>query len=115
MKGPRPQLAERTLAHPDAAAAFVADEARMHWHDESLWFVRAKRDKAQRAVPEWEELRTLAAQIKAHALSRLADHLEQFERNAIAAGAKVHWARDADEHNRIVHGLLADLLDQVVR
>src|SRR5260370_41990095 len=40
-------------------------------------------------------------------MSRLADYLELFEKNAVAAGAQVHWARDAGEHNRIVHGLLA--------
>ncbi len=32
--------------HPRAAAAFVRDEARAHWHDQALWFVREKRDKA---------------------------------------------------------------------
>ena len=28
--------------HAAAAAAFVADEPRTHWHDGALWFVRAK-------------------------------------------------------------------------
>jgi L-lactate dehydrogenase complex protein LldF len=95
------------VTHAAKAAAFVANDARMHWHDQAVWFVRQKRDVARAAVPEWEELRGLASQIKAHALSRLADYLELFEKNAVAAGAQVHWARDADEHNRIVHGLLA--------
>ena len=53
--------------------------------------------------PDWERLRELASAIKAHTQSRLADYLEEFERNATAAGARVHWARDADEHNAIVH------------
>ena len=97
----------QALTHPEAAAAFVADGARMKWHDQALYFVRAKRDKAQSAVPDWEALRTAAGQIKAHVLSRLADYLEEFERKAIANGAVVHWAKDADEHNQIVHGILA--------
>jgi L-lactate dehydrogenase complex protein LldF len=71
-----------------------------------LWFVRAKRDKAARSLPEWELLRETASQIKAHAISRLADYLEEFERNAARLGAKVHWARDAEEHNQIVLGIL---------
>jgi L-lactate dehydrogenase complex protein LldF len=96
-----------TLRHPEAAARFVADAARAHWHDESLWFVRVKRDRAAAQVPEWERLRELAEAIKAHALANLPDLLEQFERNATAAGATVHWAGDAEAHNRIVHGLLA--------
>ena len=92
--------------HSERAAAFVKDDARLHWHDKAVWFVRQKRDVARGVLPEWEELRALASQLKAHTLSRLADYLEQFEKNALAAGAQVHWARDADEHNQIVHGLL---------
>jgi L-lactate dehydrogenase complex protein LldF len=94
--------------HSERAAAFVADEQRVHWHDTAVWFSRQKRDVARAAVPEWEELRALASAIKAHTISRLADYLEQFEKNALAAGAQVHWARDAGEHNRIVHGLLEE-------
>ncbi len=39
-------------------------------------------------------------------LSRLADYLEQFEREATRRGAVVHWAADAAEHNKIVLGIL---------
>src|SRR5438105_15182210 len=94
--------------HPEAAARFVANDERLHWHDQAVWWVRQKRDLASAAVPDWEALRTAAAGIKRHALSRLAEYLEDFERNAIAAGAQVHWARDADEHNAIVHRILAE-------
>jgi L-lactate dehydrogenase complex protein LldF len=94
------------LSHPEAAARFAADEPRAHWHDQALWFVRVKRDRAAAQLPAWERLRELAEAIKAHALSDLAAHLEAFERNATRAGAVVHWARDAAEHNRIVHELL---------
>src|SRR5438874_790696 len=94
--------------HAARAAEFVKDDARLHWHDQAVWFVRNKRDIARSFVPEWEELRSLGSQIKAHTLSRLPEYLEEFERNARAAGAAVHWARDADEHNRIVHGILRE-------
>lgn len=94
--------------HPEAAARFVADGERARWHDQAVWWVRRKRDDAAATVPDWEALRDAAAGIKAHALSRLADYLEDFERRATAAGARVHWARDADEHNAIVHGILRD-------
>ena len=53
-------------------------------------------------------LRDTAAAIKMHTLSRLADYLEEFERNAIANGIQVHWARDGAEHNAIVHRILSD-------
>ena len=88
-------------AHSERAALFLVDQPRSAWHDQAVWWVRQKRDRAASALPEWEELRDQASRIKAHALSRLADYLEQFERNATTRGARVHWARDADEHNRI--------------
>jgi L-lactate dehydrogenase complex protein LldF len=94
------------MSHPARAAEFVADAPRAHWHDQALWLVREKRDQASRSVPDWEDLRSEAAAIKRNALSRLGDLLEEFERNAVARGAEVHWARDAAEHNRIVLALL---------
>ena len=94
--------------HPARAALFTADAERTRWHDAALWAVRVKRDRMAAELPEWEALRERAAAIKAHARGRLADYLEQFEREASARGAQVHWARDAEEHNRIVHGILAE-------
>jgi len=94
------------MGHAERAARFAANEDRAHWHDQALWFVRVKRDRMAAAIPEWEELRERAARIKAHTRANLAEYLEAFEREATARGAKVHWARDADEHNRIVHGIL---------
>lgn len=92
--------------HAAAAAVFNEDIARTDWHDESLWFVREKRDRAAALVPDWEDLRVRASEIKEHALTHLDQYLTQFEANAIENGMHVHWARDADEHNRIVHGIL---------
>ena len=96
------------MNHPTAAAEFVRDQDRAQWHDGALWFVRAKRDKAVQQIPEWEALREAASQIKAHAISRLADYLEEFEQKATALGATVHWAADSAEHNRIVHSILSE-------
>jgi L-lactate dehydrogenase complex protein LldF len=96
------------LSHAQRARAFSRDTARARWHDEALWYVREKRDRAARAVPEWEELRARAAAIKAHVLSHLDRYLEEFEARATGHGIRVHWARDAAEHNRIVHGILAE-------
>jgi L-lactate dehydrogenase complex protein LldF len=98
---------ERPVDHAAAAARFTAHETRVDWHDQALWFVREKRDHAARSVPEWEELRALASAIKEHTLSHLDEYLERFEAKARANGIRVHWASDAEEHNRIVHGILA--------
>ncbi|SFI68279.1 lactate utilization protein B [Planctomicrobium piriforme] len=93
-------------SHAEKAAKFIAIPGRAHWHDQSLWFIRSKRDKAASTLPEWEELRARASQIKLYTMSHLAELLEQFESNAKRLGAKVHWARDAEEHNRIVLDIL---------
>jgi L-lactate dehydrogenase complex protein LldF len=92
--------------HAERAAAFVADAERTSWHDQALWFVRAKRDRAADAVPDWEALRSEAAAIKRDALARLPELWERFEERAARRGTTVHWARDAAEHNAIVLGLL---------
>ena len=92
--------------HSENASAFVADDGRAHWHDQSLWFVRSKRDKAAATLPEWELLRQRASEIKLHTMSRLADYLEEFERNATKLGATVHWAKTTEDHNRIVLEIL---------
>ena len=92
--------------HAKAAAAFIADESRTDWHDETLWLVRQKRDKAAHGLPEWEQLREWASQIKNHALSNLDNYLVEFEKNALANGINVHWAIDGEEHNQIIHDII---------
>ncbi len=92
--------------HADKADVFVGDREKAHWHDSALWFVREKRDRQAHGVPEWEKLRETASAIKAHTLSHLDEYLEMFEERATAAGAQVHWAADAEEHNEIVHRIL---------
>lgn len=97
-----------TKDHPQLAAIFNRDEPRVDWHDETLWWVRAKRDIAAHKLPEWELLRETASQIKNNVLSNLSTYLEQFEANAIKNGVVVHWAANAEEHNQIIHKLLND-------
>jgi len=93
--------------HAQLSGIFNKDEARVDWHDETLWFVRQKRDKAVKAIPEWEQLRETASQIKNNVLSNLDAYLIQFEEEAKKNGIIVHWAADAKEHNEIVYSILA--------
>lgn len=95
------------MSHAANAHDFLRDPARAAWHDQTLWMVRVKRDRQAAKVPDWEALREAASQIKEHTLSRLAEYLEEFESRAAANGIQVHWAADGEEHNRIVHGILA--------
>jgi len=96
------------MSHPAKASEFLQDPAKSKWHDETLWFVRDKRDKSTKSVPEWEKLRDLASQIKDNVLANLGSYLEEFERNAKANNIHVHWAKDAAGHNEIVLGILRE-------
>src|SRR6202789_2757015 len=89
------------------AERFLADTVHEQRLDKLLWTMRMRRDAAARQIPEWEQLRTLASEIKEHTLSNLSDYLNQFEARATANGMIVHWARDAHEHNQIVYDILA--------
>ncbi|MGC4813362.1 LutB/LldF family L-lactate oxidation iron-sulfur protein [Micromonospora sp. DT228] len=78
--------------------------------------IRGKRARVVDEVPDWEALRDAGAAIKADVQRRLPELLEQFEASATAAGATVHWARDAAEACRIVVELTrATGADEVVK
>jgi L-lactate dehydrogenase complex protein LldF len=112
--GPEPQPrgakvhGNRPIDQVEAAARFIAAPEHEKMHDERLWDLRQKRDREMHGIPEWEELRALASAIKEHTLVHLDHYLEEFEANARSNGIHVHWARDAAEHNQIVHGILRD-------
>jgi L-lactate dehydrogenase complex protein LldF len=96
----------KTSDHATLAEKFNRDEQRVNWHDQTLWLIRQKRDKAAWQIPEWENLREAASTIKNHVLANLHQYLEQFEREAVKNGATVHWAETAEEHNHIVHNII---------
>ena len=92
--------------HAKAAAGFLENKKQAAWYDETLWLVRAKRDKQSKEVPEWEELREMACETKLYSNSHLDELLVEFETNARANGAHVYWAKDADEYCNIVYNIL---------
>jgi L-lactate dehydrogenase complex protein LldF len=105
-----------TKDHAELSDVFNKDEDRVNWHDETLWFVRAKRDKAAHNIPEWEDLRENASKIKDNVLSNLSEYLLSFEEQAQKNGIIVHWAADAQEHNQIVHQILTENgINQIVK
>lgn len=70
--------------------------------------IQAKRARLVAEKTDWQQLRSAASDIRAHALEHLGKYLEQFETNCTAAGGTVHWASDAAEARRIIAGLLRD-------
>src|SRR5580698_11229411 len=92
----------------NAELFILQDHVHEPMHDRFLWGTMMRRDQEAAAIPGWEELRQIASQIKEHTLTHLDHYLEEFEANATKRGAQVHWARDAAEHNDIVHSILQD-------
>ena len=97
---------KNNISHSEASEIFNKDVNRVNWHDETLWFVREKRDKAAFQIPEWEALRETASQIKNNVLSNIHNYLIEFETNALKNGIIIHWAANGEEHNKIVHSIM---------
>ncbi len=89
-------------AFPEAARAALADAQLRGNLAEATGTIRAKRASVVGEVKDWEELRLAGAALKDQVLLDLDRHLAQLEESLTAAGAVVHWARDADEACRIV-------------
>ncbi|MGB0671915.1 MAG: lactate utilization protein B, partial [Rhodospirillales bacterium] len=70
--------------------------------DRTTSLLRQRRQQVIDAFPAYGAARAAAEKIKDHTLANLGFYLEQFEQNAIKAGAKVHWARTPKEATDIV-------------
>ncbi len=118
-----PAYAPRGVGHlrgadpfPVAARRALADPQLRRNIGKATGTIRDKRLRVVGEVPDWEQLRTAGKAIKADALARLPELLEQLERTVTAAGGHVHWARDANDANRIVGDLVrAAGADEVVK
>ena len=95
------------MKHYELAVKFYKTQGPRH--DRALWTIRQKRDKAIKEVDEWEELRKKASKIKDEVINYLQDYVNEFIRNAKNQGIEVYFAKDADEHNRIVLNLLKEI------
>lgn len=89
-------------AFPDAAREALGDTQLRTNLARATGTIRAKRAAVVAEKADWEALRTTAHARKLRVLRDLPELLEQFERNATAAGAIVHWAPDAATATRIV-------------
>lgn len=94
--------------HSRKAAEFLKEPEKITHHDQTFWSVRSKQDIMASELPEWEDLRSHASDIKKHTITHLADYLEQFSSKLESNGVIVHWAKDAAEFNEIVYGILSE-------
>ncbi len=61
-----------------------------------------RRQTAVDDMPEFEELRDQARDLKNHTLANLDFYLERYEKKATEAGGHVHWAANAAEARKII-------------
>ena len=57
--------------HSKAAEKFLQDSKMAAWHNETLWMVRAKRDKMSKDVDVCVELRIKSCELKLYSNSHL--------------------------------------------
>ena len=93
---PFPQAARTALSDPQLRSNLI----------KATTTIRAKRNAVVEEVSDWAELVAAGAAIKDSALAGLDTYLLQLEEQVTARGGIVHWARDAEEANRIVVGLV---------
>ena len=96
--------------HSKKAKGFLKDARYSEWHDATFWAVREKRDGMAHGLPEWEQLREKASQIKLHTLSHLDQYLEQF-----AADMLKDENQTRALYERCVENKLFDALKGVVK
>lgn len=85
----------------------LSDEGLRTALDRATTRLAERRDRAVAAVDN-VRLREEARAIREFAITHLPDLLEELERNLIANGCRVHWARDATEATRIVRDIAQD-------
>src|SRR5690242_10934810 len=101
---------------PDAARTALRDGQLRANLGHATSTIRAKRAAVVGEVPDWAQLRAAGKALKTATMARLDEHLEELERQVTARGGTVHWARDAEEANRIVTDLVrATGADEVVK
>lgn len=101
---------------PTAARTALSDTQLRHNLSKATTTIRDKRAGAVAELDDWEQLRQSAAAIKDEVLTHLDTYLVRLEDAVTARGGVVHWARNAEEANRIVLDLVhARQTDEVVK
>ena len=95
----------RTPTFEESAKEGLDDPQLRHNLGKATRTIRRKRTVAVEEMPDWEELREAGRALKERVLRHLDEYLLQLEESVTRAGGKVHWARDAEEANRIIAGI----------
>ncbi|PRX44606.1 L-lactate dehydrogenase complex protein LldF [Prauserella shujinwangii] len=116
MGGRNPVTWLGTPSFPKAAHDALGDTQLRRNLRKATTTIRGKRASAVAELADWERLRAAGAAIKDDVLANLDTYLVRLEEAVTARGGVVHWARDAEEANRIVLDLVrAEGADEVVK
>jgi L-lactate dehydrogenase complex protein LldF len=96
------------ISFPAAAREALANTQLRRNMGKATQTIRAKRAAVVGELPDWAALREAGRAIKERTLRHLDDYLVQLEASVIRAGGQVHWARDAQEANRIITQIVQD-------
>ncbi len=91
-----------SLAFPKNARAALGDKNLQTALDRMRSGFVARRADAVARLPEFQDLRDRARDIKSHTLANLDAYLERYEGEVKKSGGQVHWAKDGGELCRIV-------------
>ena len=97
-----------TSSFPTRARIALQDEQLRRNLRHATTTIRAKRTVATTERSDWEELREAGEALKRRTLRHLDRYLLELEASIRSAGGLVHWARDADEANEIVIGIVRE-------
>ncbi len=98
----------KTPTFEETARTFLNDAQLRHNMGQATRAIREKRAVAVEELPDWQELREAGRALKERTLRHLDEYLLQLEESVKKAGGHVHWARDGEEANRIIAGIVKD-------
>ena len=94
-----------SAAFPGNVAKALADGKLQYAMTETGPRFIQKRAKAREALPEFDQLRDQARDIKDHVLAHLDLYLERYEARVKASGGEVHWAETPDDARAAILGI----------
>src|ERR1041384_8203543 len=102
MTRPQGVLTSTTITFQESAKVALENTQLRRNMGKATQTIRGKRAAVVGELPDWEALREAGRAIKERTLRHLDEHLLQLEESVQRAGGHVHWARDAEEANRII-------------
>jgi L-lactate dehydrogenase complex protein LldF len=104
------------VSFPAAAGVALRDSQLRRNLAKATGTIRQKRAAVVDELPDWGELRSAGRALKDGTLASLDELLMRFETAVVAAGGRVHWAKDGSEACEIVAGIARSHgVDEVVK